>query len=42
VLVGARDSVMLDEPRRLAGGAVLVYHKAGCAYRRRFEQWLES
>ena len=42
VLVGARDSVMLREPRRLAGGAVLVYHKPGCAYRRRFEQWLES
>ena len=26
----------------ISGGAVLVYHKAGCAYRRRFEQWLES
>lgn len=42
VLVGARDSAMLREPRQLAGGAVLVYHKPGCAYRRRFGQWLES
>ncbi|MHB1056309.1 MAG: LysR substrate-binding domain-containing protein [Rhodanobacter sp.] len=42
VLVGARDSTMLQEPQRLAAGAVLVYHKPGCAYRKRFEQWLES
>jgi DNA-binding transcriptional LysR family regulator len=42
VLVGARDSAMLREPRQLAGGAVPVYHKPGCAYRRRFGQWLES
>lgn len=42
VLVGARDSAMLQEPKRLAVGAVLVYPKPGCAYRKRFEQWLDS
>jgi DNA-binding transcriptional LysR family regulator len=41
-LVGARDSVMLQEPKRLAVGAVLVYHKPGCIYRKRFEQLLDS
>lgn len=42
VLVGARDSAMLHEPKQLTDGAVLVYHKPGCAYRKRFEQWLDS
>jgi DNA-binding transcriptional LysR family regulator len=42
MLVGARDSVMLDEPRRLAAGAVLVYHKPGCTFRRRLEHWLDA
>lgn len=42
VLVGARGSAMLHDPESLAAGAVLVYHKPGCAYRRRFEQWLDS
>jgi len=42
VLVGARDSVMLQEPQRLVDGTVLVYHSQGCVYRRRLEQWLEA
>lgn len=42
VLVAARDSVLLREPKRLAEGTVLVYHSEGCAYRRRLEQWLDA
>lgn len=42
VLVGASGSEMLDEPKRLADGTVLVYHSQGCAYRRRMEQWLDA
>lgn len=42
VLVAARDSTLLQEPRRLADGTVLVYHSQGCVYRRRLEQWLET
>ncbi len=42
VLVGARGSAMLEDPKRLAVGAMLVYHKPGCIYRKRFEQLLDS
>lgn len=42
VLIGARDSDMLRTPQRLATGSVLVYHKPGCTYRKRMEQWLET
>jgi DNA-binding transcriptional LysR family regulator len=42
VLVGARDSAMLEDPRRLADGTVLVYNSQGCAYRRRLEEWLDG
>ncbi len=42
VLVGARDSAMLLEPKRLADGTVLVYHSQGCVYRRRLLEWLEA
>lgn len=42
VLVGARGSAMLENPKRLAAGAMLVYHKPGCIYRKRFEQLLDS
>jgi DNA-binding transcriptional LysR family regulator len=42
VLVGARDSVMLAEPKRLADGTVLVYHSQGCIYRRRLVEWLDA
>ncbi len=41
VLVGARDSAMLAEPKRLAEGTVLVYHSQGCIYRRRLLDWLD-
>jgi len=30
------------DPKRMAGGTVLVFRGNGCAYRRRFEQWLQS
>lgn len=42
VLVAAHDSPLLQDPRRLAEGTVLVYHSQGCAYRRRLEQWLQG
>lgn len=42
VMVGARDCLQLDDPRRLAGHTLLVIHGQGCAYRRRFERWLQS
>lgn len=42
VLVAARGSALLHEPKRLSEGTVLVYHSEGCAYRRRLEQWLEA
>ncbi|GAB2536259.1 LysR substrate-binding domain-containing protein [Rhodanobacter koreensis] len=42
VLVAARDSVMLQNPKRMADGTVLVYHSQGCVYRRRLEQWLDA
>ena len=42
VLVGARDCAMLTEPKRLAGGTVLVYHSQGCIYRRRLMEWLDA
>jgi len=42
VLVAARGSALLHEPKRLAEGTVLVYHSQGCAYRRRLEQWLDA
>jgi DNA-binding transcriptional LysR family regulator len=42
VLVGARGSAMLAEPKRLADGTVLVYHSQGCIYRRRLVEWLDA
>ncbi|EIM02110.1 LysR substrate-binding domain-containing protein [Rhodanobacter sp. 115] len=42
VLVAARGSELLREPKQLAEGTVLVYHSEGCAYRRRLGQWLEA
>ncbi|HET7266616.1 MAG TPA: LysR substrate-binding domain-containing protein [Oleiagrimonas sp.] len=32
----------LRDAKRLAGGTVLVFRGNGCAYRRRFEEWLQS
>ncbi len=32
----------LANPKHLDGKTVLVFHGQGCAYRRRFEQWLQA
>lgn len=42
VMVGATGSPLVLDPKRLAGGTLLVFHGNGCAYRRRFEQWLQT
>lgn len=42
VLVGARDNPSLENPKLLDGKTVLVFFGQGCAYRRRFEQWLQA
>jgi DNA-binding transcriptional LysR family regulator len=41
VAVAANGAVMRD-PRRMAGSTLLVFGGNGCAYRRRFEQWLQT
>lgn len=40
VLVSAAGDAMRD-PRRMAGSTLLMFGGHGCAYRRRFEQWLQ-
>lgn len=40
VLVSAAGDAVRD-PRRMAGGTLLMFGGNGCAYRRRFEQWLQ-
>lgn len=41
VLLTAAGETLRD-PRHMAGGTVLVFRGHGCAYRRRFEQWLQA
>jgi DNA-binding transcriptional LysR family regulator len=41
VLVAAAGDAVRD-PRRMVGGTLLVLGGNGCAYRRRFEQWLQN
>lgn len=41
VLVTAADETMRD-PKRMAGSTLLVFRGNGCAYRRRFDEWLQS
>ncbi|MBN8736497.1 MAG: LysR family transcriptional regulator [Xanthomonadales bacterium] len=40
VLVAAAGDAVRD-PRRMAGSTLLVFGGKGCAYRKRFEQWLQ-
>jgi DNA-binding transcriptional LysR family regulator len=41
VLVAASGGPLAN-PKHLDGKTVLVFHGQGCAYRRRFEQWLQA
>lgn len=42
VLVAAAGCPLPQNPKRLDGKTLLVFQGQGCAYRRRFEQWLQS
>jgi DNA-binding transcriptional LysR family regulator len=42
VMVAASGCPLLEDPARLGGQTLLVFHGQGCAYRRRFENWLQS
>ena len=42
VLVAAAGCPLPQHPKRLDGTTLLVFQGQGCAYRRRFEQWLQS
>jgi DNA-binding transcriptional LysR family regulator len=42
ILVAAAGCPLLQNPKRLNGKTLLVFQGQGCAYRRRFEQWLQT
>ncbi len=42
ILVAAAGGPLLQNPKRLNGKTLLVFQGQGCAYRRRFEQWLQT
>ncbi len=42
VLVAAADCDRLDDPGRINGRTLLAFHGSGCAYRRRFDEWLHA
>lgn len=42
VLVAAAGCPLPQNPKRLNGKTLLVFQGQGCAYRRRFEQWMQA
>ena len=42
ILVAAAGCPLPQNPKRLNGKTLLVFQGQGCAYRRRFEQWLQT
>ena len=42
VLVAAAGCPLPENPKRLNGKTLLVFQGQGCAYRRRFEQWIQA